>query len=454
MKITEFLFEINRNKNTQISTQIYENIKKAILNAEYVYGDKLPSVRMACELLGVSKSSVISAYFQLNTEGFIKNIACKGYYVSNISKFEDKNYEFDLEYKENNIIYINDAIDKRAVSKDIWKKHYNKMLSDESIDLSIQGDEQGELELREAVADYVRAHRGCKVGAHQIIIASGIQTLIAMLVKICSASYEHAYLESPGYKKAQYVFEDYKVPIKKISVNENGINIEDIKHKKSFIYVSPSFQYPMGNSMTIDKRHELIKYAESSKSLIIEDDYAATIRYDSKPISSLMGLDIYDNTVYLGSFSKTFLPSLRISFMILPSKLLPSYFALKAKYTHTCSKLDQLTLASIISGGFMEKHLKKINALYKQKNLVITKYIKEHYKNKLIVNNSQSGFHIILSCKTKRAYETKEELKNEFLLIDIISYENENLTFLLSYSGLDVEEIPQIVDKIAKLLCL
>ncbi|MFI3324965.1 MAG: PLP-dependent aminotransferase family protein [Clostridia bacterium] len=447
----EFVFEINRNK--VILIQIYEKIKDNILSGIYKYGDKLPSIRKASEILGVSKSSIIDAYFQLCTEGYIENIPYKGYYICKISSIKKYFSDTYFDYKQDNVIYINDAIDKNALPTEIWKKNYAKVLQDDNLDLTTLGDEQGEYELREAIADFIRTHRGCNVIQSQIIIASGIQSLLSLLIKI--TNYKFAFLEDPGYKKAQYIFEDYNVDFKKIPVYENGIELKDLENKKnSLIYVSPSYQYPMGSLMPIDKRLDLINYANENNCLIVEDDYASIIRYDSKPISALQGLDIYDNTIYLGSFSKTFSPSMRISFMVLPKKLLNKYYQIKNKYTHSCSKTEQLTLARIISNGNMEKHLRKINNIYKQKNQLITKYIKENYGDKLIVKSSQSGFHLILSCKTSRNLDFTEDFKDEFLLLDVIEFKDNNLLFSFSYSGLDNDEIPNVIDKIAKILLI
>ncbi len=453
MNEIEFLFELNRNDDTHISVQLYENIKKYILNGTYKYKDKLPSIRKACTILSVSKSTVISAYFQLCTEGYVNNFAGKGYFIAKISSIKEEKPVFDLRYKEKHISYINDAIDDNAFPKELWKKQYIKTLNKQDLDLTIQGDEQGEYELRSAVASFIRTHRGCKLTAEQVIIASGIQTLISMLIIMTKKKYNHAFLESPGYKKVEYIFNNYGIDVTKLSVNKDGINVEEIKaEKNSLIYVSPCYQYPLGGIMSAEKRLQLINSAHKTNSLIIEDDYASIIRYDSKPISSLQGMDLYDNTVYLGSFSKTFLPSLRISFMVIPKKLLPIYYEIKHRYTHTCSKPEQLTLASIISSGYMEKHLKKINNIYKTKNAIITKYIQKKYKNKLILQDSNSGFHIVFKCSKPININFNEELKNEFLLLETVDEDEKSIMFSFSYSGINAEEIPSTIDKLVKIL--
>ncbi|MFI3115689.1 MAG: PLP-dependent aminotransferase family protein [Clostridia bacterium] len=453
MKKVRFLFSVDKNIKDTIVTQIYEKIKKDILNSEIKYGDMLPSIRSASCDLQVSKTSIISAYLQLVTEGFIENIPQKGYLVCKIDAINKETLSFDLEFREKNISYINDSIDKNSFSRSLWKKYYNNVILDENVDLTNLGDEQGELELRIAIANFVRTYRGSNCSPEQIVIASGIQTLLQILIRTTNTDYTKAVLEYPCYKKVEYVFLDQNYEIKNLPVEENGISINMLENvEKALIYVSPSHQYPLGKVMSIDKRLELILHAKNKNCLIIEDDYASIIRYESKPISSLQGLDNFGNTVYLGSFSKTFLPSLRISFMILPQKYVQKYYEIKSRYTHTTSKIEQLALAKFISDGQMHKHMKRINNIYRQKNTIISNYIKKNYPNRLFIENSDSGFHFIFKCKTKRDISFLEEFKDEFLAIDIISFEKEDLTFLFSYSGLENEEIPYILDKMVKIL--
>lgn len=451
MNNIEFLFSIDRKSKETLTFQLYNQIKSEILSNNYKNNDKIPSVRTAVNTLQVSKSTVINAYLQLVTEGFIKNISQKGFFVCNIASFENKNTEYELNYKEKNISYINDGIDRDSFSRSLYKKYYNKVITDDTIDLTNLGDEQGEYELRNAISKFVASNRGCVCTPEQVIIGSGIQTLVSMLVRITKDDYKKVAHEYPGYKKVEYIFNDFNIPTNQIPVTDSGVDMNIIsKTEDAYIYVSPSYQYPLGKVMTIDKRITLINHAKSKNCLIIEDDYASIIRYNTKPISSLQGLDSFGNTVYLGSFSKTFLPSLRISFMIIPEKYIKKYYDIKSKYTHTTSKIEQLALAKFITDGQMTKHFKKINNLYKQKNLIISNHLKNSKKLKII--NSESGFHMILSCKTYRDESFLQELKDEFLKIEIISFKNNNLTFLFSYSGLEIEEIPTIIDRIIEIL--
>lgn len=453
MRKIQFLFSINHKEKLTLSEQTYNNIKVNILNSTYKTNELLPSIRSACAQLSVSKSTIISAYFQLVTEGYITNIPQKGYKICKINNIPSLEADKNLDFIDKNIFFINDNIDKESFSRTNWKKYYNQILLDKNIDLTSLGDEQGEFELRHAISNFVRVNRGTNCNADQIIIGSGIQNLMQILISLSKDETKKVAIEDPGYEKIEHIFEDFSYKINKIPIKNDGYDIESIKKiKNSLIYTSPSYQYPLGKVMTIDKRLTLIDHAEKNNCYIIEDDYASTIRYNARPIASLQSLDKYKNTIYLGSFSKTFLPSLRISFMILPNKLLDNYYKIKSKYTHTTSKIDQLVLAKFISKGEMNKHLKKINTIYKTKNQIISNYIKEKYSKNIKILNNESGFHMVLQCKTTKNNSFINELEDEFLKIDIISQKDNILVFLFSYSGLENDEIPEIIDKLVKIL--
>jgi len=187
---------------------------------------------------------------------------------------------------------------------------------------------------------------------------------------------------------------------------------------------------------------ELLEWAYKNNGLIIEDDYDAMIRYGGMPIPCLQGLDKNDCVVYLGSYSKMLLPSLRISFMVIPKKLLSKYNSVKAKYTQSTSKIDQLVLANFMKEGYMQKHLRKIKRIYKKKNTMLVNSLKSTHGDNLEVINSDSGLHIVCEAKTgKNRDELTEDAKNSHILLNIVSIRNNKVIFSLNYSGISIDKI-------------
>lgn len=208
------------------------------------------------------------------------------------------------------------------------------------------------------------------------------------------------------------------------------------------VYLSPSHQYPTGSVMPIDKRLEILKWASSNEAIIIEDDYDCLIRYESRPIPALQGLDKKGHVIYLGSFSKILLPSIRISYMILPQELLNKYKIKIGRYSQSASKLEQLTLAKFMKEGYLEKHLRKIKKVYHRKNEIIVNFINKYAKDKINILGHDSGLHMMFELKTKKTNtEIIREAEKLKIYLEIVEGYNESKVVVFTYSGLDENEI-------------
>jgi GntR family transcriptional regulator/MocR family aminotransferase len=242
--------------------------------------------------------------------------------------------------------------------------------------------------------------------------------------------------------------------VKHIPVTDNGFPISSlIESNAKLVYISPSHQYPLGTIMPINKRMELLDWAYKNNGLIIEDDYDAIIRYGGMPIPCLQGLDKNDRVIYLGSFSKMLLPSLRISFIIIPKNLLAKYYIIKSRYTQSTSKVDQLVLANFMKDGYMLKHLRKIKRIYRKKNLLLTNSIVEKFNNKIDIINSDSGLHIVCEATTnKSVIKINEDSKKSKILLNIVTSKENKIIFSLNYSGINLNKISEFTDILGKVL--
>lgn len=435
----------DKENNKPLYIQLYEYIKTEITSGLLKPDSKLPSIREASSTLNLSKTTIENAYSQLVAEGYIDNLPKRGYFVCDLSE-----YNFDIkevhkkeieEYEE--IIYLNDGVDKESFDISNWKRIYNKVISDKKTNIYNSCSIQGEEFLREEIANFVNTMRGGHTDAQQVIVGAGVQYLLGILIGIIEEDYNIVAVEKPGFNKAEFVFEDYNFNIKHIEITDNGFPISVLrKSDAEVIYISPSHQYPLGTIMPVNKRMDLLDWAYKKNGLIIEDDYDSLIRYGGMPIPSLQGLDKNDCVVYLGSFSKMLLPSLRISFMVIPKKLLPKYNKIKNRHTQSTSKIDQLVLAHFMKEGYMVKHLRKIKRIYKRKNSSLISNLKDIFKDKLEVISSDSGLHIVCEVKThKDEQQIIKDAQNLRILINIIKYKNHKLMFSLNYSGINLHEI-------------
>jgi GntR family transcriptional regulator/MocR family aminotransferase len=435
--------------------QLYEYIKTEITSGLLKPDSKLPSIREASSMLKLSKTTIENAYSQLVAEGYIENFPKRGYFVCDLSE-----YNFDavaakstVEYR-NDIVYLNDGVDKESFDVSTWKRLYNKVITDRDTNIYTSCSTQGEKFLRDEIANFVNTMRGGNTTSQQVIVGAGIQYLLGILIGIIKEDYNTVAFEKPGYNKAEYVFEDYMFNIRHIEIADNDFPIDRLrKSDAKVIYISPSHQYPLGTIMPVNKRMELLDWAYKKNGIIIEDDYDSMIRYGGMPIPSLQGLDKNDCVVYLGSFSKMLLPSLRISFMVIPKKLLPKYNEIKDRYTQSTSKIDQIVLAHFMKDGHMVKHLRKIKRIYKKKNSLLIANLKSLFTDKIEIISSDSGLHMVCEAKTKKdEAQIIKDAQNSRILINIIGCDNNKIMFSLNYSGINLNDIQDFTLLLGKVL--
>lgn len=449
---------IDKKSNIPIYIQLYEYIKSEITNGLLKPNSKLPSIREASASLKLSKTTIENTYSQLVAEGYIENLPKKGFFVCDLS---DYNFIKDnISHKEQAVKttdikthYLNEGVDKGSFEISIWKRIYNRVITDDITNIYNNGSIQGESVLRDEIANFVNTMRGGKTTPDQVIIGAGIQYLLGILIGIISDEYNSVAFEKPGYNKAAYIFEDYKFNINHIEVNDDGFPISDLKKSNTkLLYISPSHQYPLGTIMPVNKRMELLDWAYKNKGLIIEDDYDAIIRYGGMPIPCLQGIDSHNCVIYLGSFSKVLLPSLRISYMILPKNLLNKYHKIINRYTQSTSKIDQIVLANFMKEGYMLKHVRKIKRIYKKKNLLLTTSL-EKFNDKINIITSDSGLHIVCEVTTNKSQNKihSDAIKNNILL-NVISNNDNKIIISFNYSGIDLDMIDEFTDKLGRVI--
>lgn len=391
--------------------QLYEYIRNEITSGKIKSETNLPSLRKLSKHLNLSKNTVEAAYQQLYVEGYIESVPKVGYKVvdiksdlyklsnsrdSTVIKHEKrdtlKNYKYDFTPKNS---------DKACFDVAAWKKIFNAVLNEEGADFLSYGDPQGDYELREEIAKYIYENRGANCHPSQIVLGAGTQYCLSFLCQMLRPKYDNVGMEDPGSDKFRFIFERYQFEVKPIDVQEQGIDIKQLEDSKSkIVFVTPSNQYPKGIVMSVSNRLQLLNWAQSNDGIIIEDDYDSEMRFAGKPIPSLKSLDNSDKVVYLGSFSKVFLPAIRISYMVLPKWLLELYLEKYRMYEQTTSIFNQKALARFMKEGYWQSHVRKIRRHYQNKYNTITKAIQTHMKEKVKFISTSAGLRVILEIST------------------------------------------------------
>ncbi len=418
---------------------LYEEIKSKILNSEFEKGSKLDSVRSLAKKRSVSTTTVEKAYNQLLIEGYITSIPRSGYIVLDV-------ITPDVSTK-NNLVepLVYDTYKNNELTTDLfdiksYKRIINKVINYDYKKLYTECDPRGELELREEIRKFILKERDVKCDVNQIVIGTGIQNLLNILLDFTN-KHSVTYI-TPEFKKAMSVFRTFNY----LLLPKN--NIEEITNTKTdFLYISPSNTYPLGDIIKVKDRNNLIKWARSNDTYIIEDDYNFFIRYNSYTIPSIHSYDNGENVIYMGSFAKMLIPSIRISFMVLPISLYDVYKETFRKNSQGVSKLDQLSLALFMKEGLFKRHTKKLYSQYKEKNEAIKKCILKHNSNNsLTIQGSDSNLHLILDFNTIKSFNqfTKNCSKLSF---EFEKIENKR-SVIFPYSGIEIKNITKTIKKL------
>jgi len=405
------LIVMDSTKEEPLYIQVYQHYKAEIEQNRLQEGEKLPSIRDLANSISVSKTTVEKAYQQLVSEGYIENCDRSRYTVNRVESIPfklshtmiDDHDTAEPSSSEGDSIYdfSSGEMDIEGYDFSLWKRYISRVFLNKER-LIGYGHNKGEEELRKEIAKYIKKSRGVYARSEQIIIGPGVQSLLNTLCSILKLEHSSIAFEDPGFKHGRRVFADNSFTILPIKMKQDGIDIEELMDSKTkLLYLSPSHQFPTGYIMPIGKRNGILNWAKKVNGIIIEDDYDSEFRYFGRPIPALKGLDSEGNVVYLSSFSKIIPPSIRMSYMVLPERLLEFYQRNLSLYNQGASTLEQLALAKFMEDGHLEKQIRRLRKLYSEKSLILFAAIKDIMGNHVEAKNTESGLHMILTVKSE-----------------------------------------------------
>lgn len=420
--------------NTPLYMTVYNEIKTKIIDRTIQPNTKVDSVRSYAVKRGISTTTVERAYNQLVIEGYVVSKPKSGFIVNDIHGKNEPSFSMvdPIETKQ----HRNNQLTSDLFDIKTYKSVMNKVINYYSDDLYTACDPQGEIELREEILKHVQAERNINCDVNQIIIGPGIQFLLSILLYLHKRK-SVLYLE-PAFQKAIDIFK-----FNGYSFSGKDSISDIVSSQGDYLYISPSNIYPTGDVIKVSERYDLLEWAKKNNTYIIEDDYNFFIRYNSYTIPSIKSLDNNKNVVYMGSFSKSLLPSIRISYMILPIPLYNIYKDIHTSFSQGVSKLEQLTLALYMKEGLFKRHTKKLYSLYKEKNEVITSFLDE---NNINYRGTDSNLHVILD------FKNSDEMTNFCDNCDKqqLQYDCFDTSVIFPYSGLEIIEIPKLLGKLFK----
>ena len=453
--------EIDYNSGRSLYVQLYDYLKREITEGRIETGERLPSLRAMADEAGVSVTTVKMAYEQLMVEGYLISKPQSGYYAAQGAVIKDlqkrpKDHGVEKEERSGGQIGSEQRqkSSKPAFSYDPesfdfvkWKKCMSAVLNETPEQLLSEGDRQGEPVLREEIARYLYKSRGVICTGDQVVISAGTQQLMNHLARILKMmDIVHVSVEDPGYMPVRNIIRDWGFSMSCIPVEDDGIVIERLPvNIRTAVYICPQNQFPTGALMPISRRHEILDWAEANDSIIIEDDYNSELRYTGMPVPALQGIDHGSRVVYLGSFTSTLFPAIRISYMVLPERMVKLYEKIRNKYDQTCSKTEQLTLAEFMKRGFFHTNLRRVRKLYSIKLQEALDAIREYGSEGsfLTAENTQSGINIIFRLNTHTKVITKGQNGDDRIL-EIRREMADRLVQTAAEAGIKVRDIDQL----------
>ena len=366
--------------------QLYESLKGSIERGHLAKDEKLPSIRKLSEDLRLSRTTVEAAYQQLCVEGYVRTRPQSGFFVEAgavrahlpaavqlpppVSRTEalrtGARYHFG-----------SDSVDSGCMDLKIWRRHIREVLNRQEA-LASYGDPQGEIDLRAALSSYCYGVRGVKAAPEQIVVGAGTQPLLYLLCGLLPD--KTVAMDERGFPQAERVFADCGFTVLRLPVDADGIRMDALeKSGVRAVLVRPSHSVQSGTAMPMSRRFALLEWAKAHHALVIEDDYNGELRYNARPIPAMQGMADEGQAVYIGSFSKLLLPSVRISYMALPTALLEDYRCHAKSYNQTASKAEQLALSAYVKSGQLERHLRRLRKLYAVKSAELARAVKQAF---------------------------------------------------------------------------
>jgi GntR family transcriptional regulator/MocR family aminotransferase len=411
------IIPFDRSSPVPFYLQIYEGVRAAITSGRLTPGQRLPSTRTLAEELHISRYPVFSAFDQLLQEGYLDGKVGSGTFVRFNIPDEARRprgaprppdhtaappvaqpasiSESDRASETGPLAVNSPALDQ--FPNQLFARFIRRHATAPP-DLLAYGDPAGYGPLREAIVEYLRTARAVDCDASQVLIVSGSQMGLIISALALTTHDSNACVEEPGYSGARQALSTAGATIIPVGVDNDGIEVAALARLDSpvsLVYVTPSRQYPLGISMGLARRLELLRWATKANAWIIEDDYDSEFRYASRPVGSLQGMDSDGRVIYLGTFSKVLFPALRLGYMVVPRQLVDSFVRVRATLDLLSPTLSQLVVNDFLREGHFARHLRRMRAVYMSRRDALLDALQEDAADVLTIGNTDAGLHVV-----------------------------------------------------------
>lgn len=451
--LLDFL-RLDRTASTPLYLQLYQILREAVEQGHIFAGERLPSVRRLAQDLEISRTTVEAAYQQLCVEGYLGSRPQSGYYVQEarrrkIQPAPEQEKECPKPFSAFRFNFGTDVVDVGAFQIRLWQRYLKEYLHNQEV-IASYGEHQGEPELREALAEYTHSVRGVIASESRIVVGAGTQPLLYLLAGWFRQLGAQIAMEQPGFPQALQVLQDCGLKVCLLPGDQDGISLEALEHSGArILYLSPSNRQQTGTPIPMTRRLALLEWARSHNGRILEDDYNGELRYTTRPIPAMQGLDSDGTIIYLGSFSKLLLPSVRIGYMVLPPDFAEEYHQKAWGYNQTASKIEQLALARFIREGHLERQLRKLRKLYAIKGNLLLDCLHQEFGSCLSAVLQETALRVTVTPKNGWSSDrlVQEAAK---MGVRVMPFGDKTDQVALGFAGIPAEDIPSGVSLLGR----
>lgn len=443
-------YQLKKSPGVPLYEALYRCIRQDILSGNLAANEKLPSKRALAQHLEVSKITVEAAYNQLLAEGYIRSQEKVGYFVESLHRQNSTPVrKAAAELPDEDLIDLTGNSPSRFPFS-TWSRLQREVMLDLGEGLLLPLHKQGLPALRNAIASHLHQFRGMQVDPDNIIIGAGTDFLYNLLVQLLGRDKRYG-VEEPGYSKIQNIYQAAGAVCNLLTLDREGVDPEELGDTQ-VLHISPSHHFPSGIVMSHARRQSLLRWSETSVDhWIIEDDYDSEFRFDAHPLPALYTLNGAEKVIYLNTFSKTLAPSIRISYMVLPDRLMAVYRQKLGFYSCTVPSFEQHTLERFISRGYFEKHINRMRKLYKSiRNRVRTAVEECNAAPHLTILEEHAGLHFLLQVDLPLTdAELTEKCRQLGLQVAALSSyyrfpEENSHCLVINYSGLTEQTLSRL----------
>lgn len=414
-----------RGKETTLYRWLYDELRRAMLEGRLVAGKQMPSSRALAQQYGVARGTVVAVFEQLTAEGYIESRVGAGSFVRQMRpelflpseaparpaavrasgatlsgrgrRLAQSPFPVG-ESKPGAVAFRTDFPALDAFPTALWSRVAARRLRRATRSMLSSGEALGYRPLREAIAAYLGPARGIACTADEVVITSGTQQSLDLIVRLVLDEGDRVWMEDPGYPGAVALLRGVGADVCAVPVDADGIDCAEGKRRAAaakLAYVTPAHQFPLGIAMSAARRLELLRWARDANGWIFEDDYDGEYRFSGRPLAALRSLDASGCVIYAGSFSKTLFPTLRLGYLVVPKRLAAPLAAARSLIDRYPPVLDQAVLADFIGEGHFGRHVRRMRELYARKLEVLRSVAAAELPGLLDLVNTRAGLQTV-----------------------------------------------------------